>query len=443
MLLPRYASLSRTQKVLGLILGIALVLHVLSDIGIYARKPESISTTPDPLDYRLAALNLLHYHEFSLVPPEYHAPQLLRTPAYPAVVAAGYLVDGETGLATILFQSLLLVGMGWLLFLLLTSFRISEPIALTLTALYLLEPLQWLYTLQTMTETLASFFVLLLVTVACRGEGVRARAASALYGVGVGLLVFVKPSAAMWAPFLLLLLVRAPATWRARGLRMLIAGLFMVATLLPWMIRNETLTGHLVLSSSGPFNLVWFAGTPETTPASYYDVLTTASYNGHSNQVWYAYTTGAYASLRDAQHAILAHGPYLPLLTRQVACAPGVWFGSHRLQNQESYGHEYSLISDFVLGPAAARDHLVDLLDTTIWTLVLLLTLLGSGVLLADRSSRLRYALLACLLLATVFINFCASWVRVLLPVYPTIFLATGAGISFLAARVRRSPSSV
>lgn len=432
---------ARTRKILIIILGCALAFHIISDVGVYMFRTQSISTTPDPLDYRLAALNILHYGQFSFAPPEYNAPQMLRTPVYPFLLAGTYMLDGETGFAMILLQSLMLVGMGWMLFKLLIAFHISEKISLVLVALYLFEPLQWLYTLHTMTETLASFLVLALITAALVGRGISDWSRAALYGVGLGITVLEKPSVMMWVPFLIVLLLSASDAWRERLVRVGVVVLFFLFTLSPWVIRNYQLTGFPVVSSASAYGMVEFAGTPGTPtwPASFRDVVMPVSYNGHTNVVWYAYSSGAYASLREANQAIRAQWNYWPLIERQLVCAPSVWFGFTTLQNQESYGHEYSLLVDFVAGTNATRDALINKVDTTIWTLVLLLTLLGSYLLVRDTHLQWRFLPLLGMLLATIFVNLCASWVRMLLPVYPVIFVATGVGITFLIHKVSRT----
>jgi 4-amino-4-deoxy-L-arabinose transferase-like glycosyltransferase len=433
---------AHAKKILLIILGCALALHILSDVGVYAFRPQSISTTPDPLDYRLAALNILHYGEFSLAPPSFHAPQLLRTPAYPFILAGTYMLDGDSGLAMIILQSFMLVAMGWLLFKLLIAFRVQEEIALVLVALYLLEPFQWFYTLLTMTETTASLIMLALITSTLVGNGINNWSRAALYGIGIGLAILVKPSVEMWAPFLLLLVLFSFGTWRARFIHIGIVILMMFATLSPWIIRNYELTGSPIVSSSGEFNLILFAGTPATVPVAYWNVVTMASYNGHTNKIWYAYTTGAYPMLVTTEHAVLLHANYLSLATQQISCAPTVWFGNLYKQDQEAYGHEYGLIAGFVLGPSTTRDRFLFVIDIIIWTLILILSVIGTFLLVRDSSTRWRFLPLLGMLFVTVFINYCASWVRMVLPLYSVICIATGVGVTFIMHKIFATKAS-
>lgn len=429
----------RTWKALLIILGCALVLHCVSDIGVYKFRRESISTTPDPLDYRLAALNILHYGQFTFAPPALHAPQLLRTPVYPFLLAGTYFFDGESGLGIILLQSLMLIAMSWMLFRLLLVFRIPDTLTLVLVTLYLFEPFQWLYTLHTMTETLASFLVLALITAALVGTGIHNLARAALYGVGLGITVLEKPSVMMWVPFLLLLILCASGDWRVRFVRGGVAILFFLATLSPWVIRNYELTGFPIVDSASAYGLIEFAGTPGTAtwPSSFRDVVMMANYNGHTNEVWYAYTTNAYASLLAADHAIMAQANYWSLITRQIVCAPTVWFGDLQTKDQEEYGHEYGLIANFVLPPNTTRYVILSAVDTILWSSVLFLTILGSILLVRNSSLRWQFLPLLGMLLATLFVNLCAAWVRMLLPMYPVIIIATGIGIDFLIRHAR------
>ena len=249
---------TRTSRILTALLCAGLFLHVLSAVGVFLIKPESISTTPDPLDYRLAAIQILDNQHFSFAAPEFDAPQLLRTPLYPALLAGTYLLDGRTGLVMILIQSLSLVLMAFLLFRILIRLRVPDNIALLLTTLYLFEPLQWLYSLHTMTETFSSLVLLVLVYLVIVPSSIRGKCLSALFGVGLAVIVLMKPSGTMWIPFMLMMLGAIPGSFHERMKRLLIACFFLILVLSPWVIRNYNLTGYPVISSSGPFNFILF-----------------------------------------------------------------------------------------------------------------------------------------------------------------------------------------
>lgn len=437
MRLPVFSENPRMQRLVLGVLGVAFAIHLVSAVGVFMLRPEAISTTPDPLDYRLAALNILNHGVFSIAPPEFEAPEMLRTPLYPAILAATYALDGESGLGIVLLQSLMLIVAAALLFKILTAFRVSENIALVLMTVYLFEPLQWLYTLHTMTETLTSLLVLVLLAGVFVGKGIHSFPRAALYGIGLGLLVLQKPSAMMWIPFLLLLVLIAQGTWRERVVRVLVAVLVCVLTLVPWMLRNYELSGAFTVSSSSAYNFIYFTGTPDTVPAEYYQTVTDIGYNGHTNVVWYAYTTDAYDMLQETKRDLLARTNYVELVTRQLMCAPTVWFGFLEKNNEESYGHGYGLMASFVAGPNETRDQLILKFDVIAWTLALLLTLAGAVLLLRDRVLRWKVLPLFAMLGATIFINFCASWVRVLLPMYPVILIAVGVALTALTTRIR------
>jgi hypothetical protein len=192
-----------------------------------------------------------------------------------------------------------------------------------------------------------------------------------------------------------------------------------------------------VLSSSGPFNFILFAGTPETVPSAYWDVITMAGYNSHQNQIWYAYTTDAYPMLLQAQHQILEQTFLMPLVLRQLVYAPSVWFGFVSPQHQEAYGHEYSLLADLVAGVNARRDAFINAVDTALWAVALLLVAVGSAMLMIDRAFRWRYLPLLCITFTIVFINFAAAWTRMLLPAYPVLFIAMGVALTWGAKQLR------
>tara|TARA_R110000824_G_scaffold401771_1_gene615929 strand:+ start:583170 stop:584423 length:1254 start_codon:yes stop_codon:yes gene_type:complete len=404
-------------------------------VGVFLIKPESISTTPDPLDYRLAAIQILDNQHFSFAAPEFDAPQLLRTPLYPALLAGTYLLDGRTGLVMILIQSLSLVLMAFLLFRILIRLRVPDNIALLLTTLYLFEPLQWLYSLHTMTETFSSLVLLVLVYLVIVPSSIRGKCLSALFGVGLAVIVLMKPSGTMWIPFMLMMLGAIPGSFHERMKRLLIACFFLVLVLSPWVIRNYNLTGYPVISSSGPFNFILFAGTSETQPDEYWDVVTMASYNGHSNQVWYAYTTNAYPMLLETQKTILEKADMTSLIMRQIAYAPVVWFGFLTKHNEESYGHAYGMIATFIFGDLGSRyAGTLLILDVMFWSVALVLFLYGSVLLARLKDIRWLYLPLFGMVAATVFINFQASWVRVMLPMYPILAIAAGIALARIFA---------
>ena len=422
---------ARTQYWLRFLLVGALVLHIFSALAVFTFRPEAISTTPDPLDYRLAALSFLDYKMFSFA-PEAGVYELLRPPVYPFILAGTYLLDGRTGLLIILIQSILIVVMAFMLFKLLLAFRVPDTVALIAVGLYVIEPLQWLYTLHTMTETFTSFIILAAIVGAFAGQGINDWKRACLFGVGLALMILIKPSAMMWIPFLFLLIFCAPTTWRNSFLYAGIAGLFFVATLTPWVIRNYDLTGYPIVSSSGAYNFIYFAGTPETVPEEYYAVVKDVSYNNHSNVVHYAYTTEGYEMLLETRKAILENADYLSFITRQIVWAPVVWFGFVSTYNQETYGHGYGLIASFLLGESDARDEVLLKIDLFMWTVLLILTIIGALSMIKNPHTRWKILPLFGILFATIFINFNASWTRVLLPLYPIIVLFASVGTVFL-----------
>jgi hypothetical protein len=123
---------------------------------------------------------------------------------------------------------------------------------------------------------------------------------------------------------------------------------------------------------------------------------------------------------------------YGSAIYKQLMCAPKVWFGFTNPVNEQSYGHQYSLLAGFVLGGNEARDNVINFTDTLLWSLALPTVVLGAFLLLRNKNTRYQFAPLLVLLLATIFINYCHAWARVLLPVYPVIFIALGAGLTFM-----------
>jgi len=73
----------------GLLLRIALFL-------VASREPERRLYTPDSLDYQRLAVNLIEGHGFSRDSSAPYQPDILRTPAYPALLAVLYLCGGAS-----------------------------------------------------------------------------------------------------------------------------------------------------------------------------------------------------------------------------------------------------------------------------------------------------------------------------------------------------------
>ena len=409
---------SFAKRFLPILLSVALVVHILSAVGVATLRPESISTTPDPLDYRLAALNLIEHRAFTLAPPEASAPELLRTPGYPLFLAGTYMLDGKTGILIVLLQSGMLILMGWLLFMLLRAFAIGERTAFAFVTLYLFEPLQWLYTLHTMTETVTSLLLLGLVTLAYCGRGVTTWGRAAAFGLGTGLLVLVKPSALMWLPFLLFILVISSS--KSRIIKLGIAVTCVALVLAPWMARNYLLVGEPILSSSSAFNLVRGLGNREEG-SSLGGIIARISDHGHAYTVHAGFTAPGYASVKEGYAHLVAREGIGVLAVRQLACAPKVWFG-----------HEYALIAGLALGAHQPPAALVEMVDTVLWALVLALALVGASTLVYNPGTRWRILPLLGMLVAAIALNACLSWSRMLIPLYSVISLCAAAGVHFL-----------
>src|SRR5262245_58183317 len=110
-------SLARlTMMRVGATVALLLVIQLGVAAWVHRHDPES-PLAPDSPSYERSALALLDDHRFWTAPGS-GAPEIHRTPAYPALIAGSYLVFGSHAAAIILVQLLMngamLTLVGWL-----------------------------------------------------------------------------------------------------------------------------------------------------------------------------------------------------------------------------------------------------------------------------------------------------------------------------------------
>lgn len=401
------------------LLACALALHLAAALYVGVERPWSISPVQDPLEYRLLAQNI-PLGTFSLTAPPDTQPQLLRTPGYPLFLAATYALDGS-GVLAIVLQQILLVAGGWILYRLLRAFNVGQRLSLVIAALYLLEPRLWMFSLQTMSEALASFLFVSLVALATVPKRSSLGTAAGV-GVLAGLLLLVKPGLLVAAPFLLLLPLCREIPWRARAAQAAVAVLVMLVVLSPWFARNARLVGTPLLSSSSAYNFSLGLGSLAEQGALLADGPAIYDARGREGVNHTSFTAEKFASMQALQRQIIEREGVAALAGRQLSCAPHIWL-AHGMASTLTVVHPLT----------AQQASLISMLEKMFGAVALLLVAAGIALSLADRRVRICSLLCAGMLLAVTVLNVCVSSDRMLIPLYPLILVFAGVALSSLA----------
>lgn len=229
----------------------------------------AIVESVDAQGYDLLARNLQAGHGFSLraIPP--YQPDGLRTPLYPAFIAATYALTGSYPVAVAVAQAivdsltaLLVGGLGRALW--------GRRVGLASAVLYALTPLQWRYAAALLTEIPLAFLITLAVWLwakrspppriisNCRGDRkgcpykrLSSKGQALTCGAVAGLAALCKPNASGLALIWALGTLWALRAERRRALAsagsLLLAA---VAVASPWLIRNGLVFGEPFLSNA-------------------------------------------------------------------------------------------------------------------------------------------------------------------------------------------------
>lgn len=225
------------RKSLFIVLLFALVASV--GVGIMHRNEK---LKDDTKDYHDLAVTLINQHAYE---------STYRPPVYPAFVALVYAVAGPRPVAVYLAQAVLFVATLMIVFRIALHVTCNERTALLTVALSALWPPFYAAVATLLGEMLNGFFVaaaLLALLVAIERKGYfMAGVAGILCGVNALIKPTILPFIAVAA---LIILVGAGSRRRRIGLAAtIIVAAAVVVT--PWVIRNYSVTGHLVPVSTG------------------------------------------------------------------------------------------------------------------------------------------------------------------------------------------------
>jgi 4-amino-4-deoxy-L-arabinose transferase-like glycosyltransferase len=252
---------ARSMPVLLFILAFALALRLIVFVMFVLPDPSRLTQNVDAKGYERLALNLLHGNGFTASESQPFVPEFLRTPGYPFFVAAVYSLVGVQPVAVALTQILLDLGSVILVYSI-ASTTGSKAIALLASGARAFDPGAVALSNSLMSETLFVFLVLLSLLFTHRlfvAKNFSFTSAFWLGAVAAGC-ALVRPVGIYYglliAVFLLILFwSKVPKPLLIRFL--LFYALTFGLVLSPWVVRNYTLTGAPLFSTSSSYNLLF------------------------------------------------------------------------------------------------------------------------------------------------------------------------------------------
>ena len=215
---------------------------------------------PDSFGYDQLATNILRYGVFSANSHPPFSPDVDRTPAYPAMLAAVYAAAGHSPEMVILLQILLAALTAALTFYLVRRSGFSDLVGLLAAALVAAEPVSAMTSDQLLTETLFTLLLTagsLLLLLYWRSARLRWLLFSALL---LGLTALSRP-VSQFLPIVLTPIVVAMGRhmgWRRAALAALLFVGVSMGTTYSWAFRNYQASGLFTLSTVADTNLVYY-----------------------------------------------------------------------------------------------------------------------------------------------------------------------------------------
>ncbi len=224
-----------------------ILLVALEGLAVLLLLPTSwsVATTGDGAEYQRYAFNLIHHGVFSESPVAPYHPGVVRSPGYPSFLAVLEWIGGRHAEVVQAVQFGLLAATSILVGLI--GREVAGPrvgnLAAVMCAVYL--PLIGLAT-YFLTETVATFLLTTVVLLLLRARR-RPRVRSYLaIGAVLCVLAYVRPELALVAvPIVLILLLnrRSALSLASRSLAAAALAAVLVVPLVPWLIRDASVTG--------------------------------------------------------------------------------------------------------------------------------------------------------------------------------------------------------
>jgi 4-amino-4-deoxy-L-arabinose transferase-like glycosyltransferase len=212
--------------------------------------------TSDVTEYVHLAESMLTVQSFEISPEI--GPEYLRTPGYPLFLALVLLLFGT--LTVVPFIHIIFTAATAALIYLIGVRYFPRWIAIAAAVIYAIDPVVVYSTWVPISEPLFMFFLIASIY-ALGTRSQRSWLPFVIAGVLFGISVYMRPLGLYLAPLIACMAIAHTVSWKEFARGALIFLVVAAATVIPWMARNQALSGHFSFSSSGAFNL-YFSNMP-------------------------------------------------------------------------------------------------------------------------------------------------------------------------------------
>jgi len=240
---------------LAWIAGVAILIKVLLLFvalpAFQGLSPGSYEADKFPDWYDLLAMNIANGNGYRFFPDTTET--MLRTPAWPLILAGIFNIFGPSLLAVKVLNMLLSVGTGWLTYLLGRQISGSELLGVIAALIAFLHPAILIADSRGGVESLTMFFMVVFMVLVYRAFTDDSLRKYASAGVVLGILLLIKSTAVMFAPCIFLYKFLKQPDLPGAGKAMLVTGVLTIAAtvvLSPWIVRNYLLSGEFVPTMS-------------------------------------------------------------------------------------------------------------------------------------------------------------------------------------------------
>jgi 4-amino-4-deoxy-L-arabinose transferase-like glycosyltransferase len=212
----------------------------------------------DAQGYQALALNLLDGHGFTLNTAPPFVPDGIRTPLYPALVAALYAASGRVPAHVALFQGLVDAITALVVVDVVRRLTSGGWLAWAAGLAYALNPTAWRFSNELLTEAVLAAVLAWLLWAFVRYAQSRRLAWLGLAGALTGIALLVKPNVAALPSIVALaamLLPAAQTNYRQRLAPALVVLIIAAVLVFPWLARNRLIFGRWLFSHAFDNNL--------------------------------------------------------------------------------------------------------------------------------------------------------------------------------------------
>ncbi len=239
------------------ILLVTLLLSVLSKLAVsalvIAYHPNGVFESSDSVEYHQLALNLLHHGEFSRSSQAPYEPEILRTPAYPLLLAGLYGIFGIQPAIIVFAQIALSVATIFIVFKIATLL-FHERAGLLAALLLAADPVSAYYTQVLLTETVFTTTISLSLLLLLHALTEPSRWQWSIWAsIGLALSTYIRPTSyylGFILPFIFFLMTRPAIGWRRAAKPALVFLSLYIVLIGGWQLHNYTQTGSIEFSQT-------------------------------------------------------------------------------------------------------------------------------------------------------------------------------------------------